>query len=278
MAVAPLDISQGILAPVEILGADFQDGVAISQISYNLYGTIAIRAEDSKDTTRQGLSPEITFLPKSLSAQVELPGTRDFFYIGEPIGLVVKVNDEVENPIPNYPGIIELSSAAGLALLGEYAYTREDAGRHQFLATALKAGEYSVSVQTPDGFLKAESQPIVVKNAFLQVIDTVSPVGTAEVIIKIVDESGNVIHSENNLTIGVQAVEEVDDKSAVLPSGPIQFTDGKAIIRVADTQAEVVTIVPSSSYKLQVKKGTVTFGRVGKSGVSTLMWRELKGK
>jgi len=278
IAVNPTSIALGVLAPSEISGPEFQNGAANPQTTWNLYGTIKIQVQDSKDSTRQGLSPEITFYPKSLSVKVEPPAGRDFFYIGEPISLLVQVLDELGRPIPNYPGTIELSAGGGLTLPGEYTYTSQDAGEHKFLASAVQAGEYLVSALAKDGALKAESPPIVVKNAFIQVLDTTSPVGTAEVIIQIVDELGNVIRSESNLSVSVRAVEEIDDQSASLPSVPVRFQEGRAIIPVVDSQAEIVTIIPSSPYKIQVKKGTITFGRAGKTGVSTLMWRELKGK
>lgn len=276
VAVVPQNISGGLLSPATISGSEFKNGIANVNLAYNLYGTIKIRAEDVNDTHKQGLSNEITFLPKGLSVSVEQPaGGRDFFYIGEPIGIIVKVEDELGNPIPNYPGIVELSSSAGLALPSDYTFNDVDAGQHRFLASPVQAGDYTV-IAKAEGALKAESPKITVKNASIQVLDTTSAVGTGEVVIQIVDEQGNVITSENNLVLNVNVVEELGNNSVSLPSGPITFSEGKAIIPVSDSEAETVTIVPSSMFKIEVKKGTITFGRAGKTGISTLMWRELK--
>lgn len=145
------------------------------------------------------------------------------------------------------------------------------------MAAPTQVGVYTVIVQAEGGF-KAETPKITVKNATIEVIDTTSPLGTGEVIIQIVDDEGNVITSESNLAISVKAVEDMDNQTVSLPSGPVTFTEGRAVVTVSDTEAEIVTIIPSSLYKINVKKGTITFGQAGKMGINPLMWRELKGK
>jgi len=276
-AVSPENISQGILSPSEVSGSTFKNGVANAEITYNLYGTIKIKGEDSNDPTKTGISNEITFLPKGVSVSVDQPsGGRDFFYVGEPIGITVKVEDELGNPIPNYPGILELGSSFGLSLPSDYTFTDADAGQHRFLANPSQAGEYTVTV-TVEGTLKGESPQIIVKDAIIQVIDTTSPIGTGEIIIQLIDEEGEVISSESGLAINIGTVEDINNNSVSLPSGPIHLTQGRAVIPIFNTEAEVVTIIPSSEFKIKVKKGKITFGRVSKSGINTLMWRELKG-
>lgn len=278
-AVSPLAIPQAVLSPAVVSGAEFQNGLAYPGLTYNLYGTIKIKAEDAIDSTKQGMSSEVTFLPKALSLNLQPPaGAREFFYIGEPIAITVKAEDDLKNPIPNYPGLVELSSNYGLAVPPEYSFTNEDAGQGTFLANPIQAGSYTVTARAEPGTLQAESAEITVKNAIIQVIDAVSPIGTGEVIIQLVDESGRVITSENSLVINLRAQEEVEDGSVILPFRQMALSAGKAIIPVSNSQAEVVTIIPSSEFKIQAKKGSITFGRVAKSGVSTLMWRELKGR
>lgn len=279
VAISPANISDGLLSPAVISGSEFKYGAANAALSYNLYGSIKIRAEDSSDAAKTGLSQEITFLPKDISISIEPPtGGRDFFYLGEPIRITVKVRDEFGNPIPNYPGAVGLSSTLGLALPAEYTFTNNDAGQHTFSANPLQPGTYTIVAEAEAGRFRQESAPITVKNALIQVVDTALPVGSGEVIIQLVDDSGNVITSENNLAINVQAVEDLDDNSVSLPSGPITLTKGRASIPIYNTQAETVTIVPSSPFKINVKKGTVIFGRAGETGIGTLLWRELKKK
>ena len=279
LAVSPLEISQAVLSPAMVEGTEFKSGFAQPNLTYNLYGTIKIRAEEAADSTKRGMSNDITFLPKSLSVSVvPPPGEREFFYIGEPINIIVKVEDALGNPIPNYSGRVSLISGYGLNPAPEWTFTPQDAGQRTFTANSIQAGAYTVTVKAEEETLKTESQVITVKSAIIQVIDTVSPVGTGEVIIQLVDESGRIITSESSLIVKVIVQEEVEDGSVTLPSGGITLTAGKAVIIVSNTEAEVVTIIPSSGFKIKALKSTITFGRAAKSGVIQLMWRELKGR
>lgn len=278
LAITPQDIPAAVLSPSAVSGVEFKDGNADAAMNYNLYGRIKIRAEDSNNAAKQGITDEINFLPKRASISVENPsGGRDFFYVGEPFEIILKVEDELGKPIPNYSGTAELESGFGLVVPSEYIFTDIDAGQHKFLLSSLKPGNYKVNAKI-EKILKAESPQIKINDASIQVIDATSPIGSGEVVIQIVDELGNVITSENDLTINVTVVEDIVNNSVSLPSGPITFTEGKATIPVIDTESETVTIIPASSYKINVKKGTIVFGKAGKSGIGTLMWRELKGK
>jgi hypothetical protein len=278
VAVSIHDISKAVLSPSTVAGTGFEKGIANASTAYNLYGTIKVKAADSTDNTRTGLSNDINFLPKKISAiVVKPPGERDFFYIGEPVGITVKIEDEGGSPIPNYTDTVALASSPGLAVQSQYAFTKDDAGQRTIVAAPTQVGVYTVIVQAEGGF-KAETSKITVKNATIEVIDTTSPLGTGEVIIQIVDDEGNVITSESNLAISVKAVEDMDNQTVSLPSGTVTFTEGRAVITVSDTEAEIVTLIPSSLYKINVKKGTITFGQAGKMGINPLMWRELKGK
>ncbi|UCD14879.1 MAG: hypothetical protein JSV34_03915, partial [Candidatus Omnitrophota bacterium] len=69
---------------------------------------------------------------------------------------------------------------------------------------------------------------------------------------------------------------EFPNSSAVSSASatPVSFRNGTVVILVSDAQAETVTISPKSAYNFKIKKGTVTFGRVAKTGIGTLMWRE----
>lgn len=278
LAVSPVEIPGAVLSPSVVGGVEFKNGIASAEMIYNLYGRIKIRVEDSNNPAKQGLSDEIKFLPKGISLSVEQPVSgRDFFYVGEPIGIILKVEDEAGNPVSNYSGTIELDSPAGLEISSVYIFTAGDAGQHKFLADSSKPGDYIVSADA-EGQLKAESPRIKIKDASIQVVDATAPIGSGEVVIQLVDETGRVISSENKLEINVAAVEDIANNSVSLPSEPVTFIEGKAVIPVFNSEAETVTIIPASSYKLNVKKGTIVFGKAGASGIGTLMWRELKGK
>lgn len=276
--VSPEETAGAVLTPGAINALSFEDGTADVDISYNLYGTITLRVEEASDTTKQGVSGNVSFLPGSISIEAgDPPGGRDFFYTGEPVNLTVRVLDETDVAIPNYPGTIELlSSGVGLALSDQYTFTLLDAGSHTFSAPTSEAGKYKVTARAEDGALSAESESFTVKNATIQVIDTTSPVGTGEVTIQIVDDEGNIITSEDEMVINFEAVESVDDDSVYVPSNSASVTGGKAIVPVSNTTVEIITIVPQSIFKLKVRKGTITFGRAGKTGINTLLWRELK--
>ncbi len=278
LPVNPATLSGAAFTPPTITGGQFENGVANAAISYNRYGIIKINGMDSIDNTKMGITGDIQFLPKGISVSVEMPAGRDFFYIEEPIGVLIKILDEAGNAVVNYPGTVSLSSSAGFSIIPDYTFTPEDAGQHKIIAASAKAGTYTVRASIQEGALSGESPVITVKEAYLQVIDTTSPVGTGEVIIQLVDENGNIITSENDLPITVKTEEEFQNNSAYLPAEPVILKDGRAIIPISDTEAETVTIIVSSPFKIKIKKGTVTFGQIGKTGISEQMWRELKEK
>ena len=278
LMVSPETVSGALINPSSISGSQFEGGIANVNVSYNRYGVIKIAGTDSAESTKKGVSEEAKFLPKGVSVNVELPAGRDFFYIGEPIGVSIKVLDEAGNAVVNYPGTANLYSSAGFSIVPEYTFKAEDAGQHKIIATSTRAGTYTVSAGIEEGALSAESPLITVKEAYLQVIDTVAPIGAGEVVVQLVDEDGNVISSENQLPINLTTEEETENNSASLPSGPITLREGRAIIPIFDTEAETVTIIPSSPYKIQIRKGKIVFGQLGRSGISPQMWRELKEK
>jgi hypothetical protein len=279
MAISPLDISLGALSPATVAGDGFREGVATVSISYNLYGRIKIRAESSDDARKQGTSEEITFLPKGISVGIDPPpGERGFFYIGEPVNINVRVLDELGNPIINYPGIVALTSNFGPTLPAPYAFTTADAGQHKFTATSIQSGDFVIVVTAENGTFRVDSPRFTVKNVTIQVVDTTSPIGTGEVMIQLVDESGKIITTENHLVVNMRVIEEFDNNSSSWPMGTINLIGGIAIVPVSDSEEETVTLVPVSPFKINVKKGTIKFGPPSKGGINPLLWRELKGK
>ena len=255
------------------------DGLAEMMVSYNLWGTIKIKANDLTYPAQTGLSEPITFQPGGLLVDViPPPSDRSFFYIGEDIGITISLVDEEGFAITNYQGTVKLTSTIGLNLPDEYLFSNMDEGSHTFHTSVDSAGIYVVSCREEPSELKTESPSIEVRDASLVVEDTVAPIGTTEVTIKLVDDEGKVIDSESELSVLIGLEEEIDDGSASSPatSTPVTFVDGWAKVLVSNTQAETVTILPSSRYKFKIKKGRVTFGKIAKTGVGTLMWREIK--
>jgi hypothetical protein len=186
--------------------------------------------------------------------------------------------DDAGEPIPNYLGNIIISSTVGLGVPQSYQFVEADEGRYVFITSSDSAGTYIVGAEEEESGLTAQSPEIEVKSATLVVDDTEAPVGTAEVTVYLVDEEGNVITSENDLTLTVELEEENVNSSASSSASqtPVTFMNGKANILVSNTEPEFVTISPKSTYKFKVKKGTVKFGRLAKTGIGVLMWREIK--
>ncbi len=277
-AVSPANIEGALISPLVITAADFKSGQADVKAAYNLYGTIKIRAEDSSDRTKQGASSDIVFRPKEFVISIDKSPGRDYFYVGEPIAIKVAAKDALDKAIINYSGKINLKASVNLQMPAEYSFVAEDKGEHKFLAVPTQSGTYTVALTAEGGLFKAESEAITVKNATLEVIDTVSPVGTGEVIIQLVDDTGKIISTENNLPINVKTMESIDNKTASFPGEAITLTEGRATIPVYNSEAEIITIIPSSTFKINIRKGTITFGRAGKTGIAPLLWREIKKK
>jgi hypothetical protein len=277
--ISPEDISGGVLTPAIIDAEEFIDGTAETDIIYDRWGTIKIKAYDEDYPVRSGISEDIDFRPAGLLIEVKAPSEeRDFFYIGENIEITISVIDDAGEPIPNYLGNIIISSTIGLGVPQSYQFVEADEGRYVFITSSDSAGTYIVGAEEEKSGLTAQSPEIEVKNATLVVDDTEAPVGTAEVTVYLVDEEGNVITSENDLIFTVELDEENANSSASSSASqtPVTFVSGKANILVSNTEPEFVTISPKSAYKFKVKKGTVKFGRLAKTGIGVLMWREIK--
>jgi len=277
--VFPEEVSEGLITPQAISEEGFDDGVAELDVKYNRWGSIKIEAHDEAYPEKTGESEEISFVPSAILVEVESPPSeRDFFYTGESFAISISVIDEDENPIPNYEGKIIITTTVGLDLPDEVEFTEVEQGQKAFLVTVDTPGFYVVAAEDEESELEGESPEIEIKEAILQVVSTFAPVGATEVVIQLVDEEGNIITSESELTMQVTLEEEYDDSSASSSAikTPVTFNKGVAHIVVTNTQAEIVTIAPDSLYDFKVKKGTVTFGRVAKTGIGTLMWREIK--
>ncbi|MFH1855788.1 MAG: DUF6701 domain-containing protein [Candidatus Omnitrophota bacterium] len=279
--VYPAGASLGVITPSILTALNFSSGIAVVSANYDYWGTITIKAYDKAYQVKNGVSSAIQFRPNELLLEVEPPSAeRDFFYVGETIEISVSALDILGEAIPNYLENIDVSATMGLGLPSSYQFTAADAGDHVFSVSADSAGKYTMYAEDKTSSLRSETEEIEVKEVMLDVVSTVSPVGTTEVIIRLVDEDGNIISSENSLSVTVELTEENADSTASSSATtvPVTFNKGIAQILVSDNQAEIVTITPQSSYDFKTKKGTVTFGRFTKTGIGTLMWREIKGE
>ena len=275
--VTPEEISGGELTPTVVAAIEFIEGVATRKIEYDRWGIIKIRAHDEDYPAQTGMSTEIEFEPAGLLVEVEAPsGEREFFYIGETVPITISVVDGEGDAIPNYTGLILLNSTVGLSVPAEYRFVEANEGRYAFTSSSDTAGTYIVEVEEEENELTAQSPEIEVKTVTIIVDDTEAPVGTTEVTVSLVDEDGNIVTSENDLTITVELEEENSNSSASFFAEAITFQNGIATFLVSNTEAEFVTISPKSEYGFKIKKGTVRFGRVAKKGIGVLMWRELK--
>ena len=271
--------NSGRILPASLSQGDFSDGVAERSIRFDRWGSVNIIASDTGNPEKTGTSETISFQPSGLLVEVEAPASdRDFYYVGENITINVSAVDDLGEVIPNYGGLINLNSSLGLSLPAIYQFMEADGGSHTFLTNASSSGFYDISAVEDASQLIGESPTIEVKEASIEVVSGYAPVGTTEVIIKLVDDEGNTIDSENNLTVKVQLEEEYGDSSAssLASQTPVTFQNGIAKILVSNTQPEIVTISPSSTFDFNIKKGTITFGRITKTGIGTLMWREIK--
>jgi len=279
--VTPGSVSGASISPSSIGTEYFNGGTAEVSVRYNRWGNIKIEASDEEYSSQGGISEEVSFQPKDILVEV-IPAsdTREFFYTGENIEIDISAIDENKQPIPNYTGKVAISTMQGLVLPGEYQFLDEDNGIKSFIAVADSPGLYVVEAEEAAIGLVGKSPNIEVKEATIVVTSTVAPIGTAEITITLVDEEGNIISSESGVSITVDLEEELPNGSALSNASvqAVTFSNGVVRILVSNTQSEVVTILPKSTYRFKIKKGTVRFGRIAKTGIGMLMWREIKGE
>ncbi len=271
--------SSGSLSTSSLVSSDFSEGIVKKDITYNRWGAIQVKASDTTYSDKTGISDSISFLPSSISVEVEPPSSnRDFYYVSESIAISLSALGENGEAIPNYQGLVNISTTLGLSLAETYQFQSSDEGEHSFLTSVSSPGYYEAAFEDRAANLIGESPLIEVKNAVVEVISTVSAIGTAEVTIQLVDEDGNIIDSESELSVQIELEEEYDNDSAYSSTAkaPVTFSNGLAKILISNNQAETVTISPSSEYDFDIKKGTVTFGRIAKTGIGAFMWREIK--
>lgn len=278
VAVSPASAGGGIFSPGTLTPEYFQNGVAEISASYDHWGTIQIEAADQANPEIKGQSGAVLFSPHALAVKIVQPADRDYFYTNENFDVKIEMQDHLSQPIKNFSGIIQLSSEPNLNLPEQYTLVEEDGGAKTFSLAAANPGTYKISAKSMEYNLSADSPPVKVESAVVQVISTVAPVGTTEVEIQLVDAKGKRITRENNVTIQIVVYEDDGDRSYFSSSldKPVTFRNGLAKIVLGNSEAETVTLGVETKYGFEIKPGTVTFGKMGKSGIGALMWWESK--
>ncbi len=270
--------SGGALTPSSLTGDQFHAGSADIQSVYSLWGTVQIRVQDAAAPTQQGVSGDITFLPKALKVTADMPPDgRSFFYVGEAVTVKIQAVDFNDKPIENFTGLLSVTSAPDLGLPPQISMELSDRGSKQMVIAAPQSGSYVISAASAETHLSASSTAISVRDATLQVISTSAPVGTAEIQIELIDDQGKRI-KDSKVAITIKIHEENPNGSAISSATErsVLFNNGVAIIDIADLESETITIVPQSLLGFKIRQGTITFGRIGKSGIGALMWWEAK--
>ena len=269
----------GTLTPAAVGATDFQAGKATVNVTYPRWGTVTVTATDAAWPTVVGQSAQSIFHPEAILLKATTPPPpRDFFYTGEAFTVSVTPLAAGGAVIPNYEGTVTVSAPPKLGLPENYTFTAADAGVHHFSVSVDAAGSYQVQAAEPAAELTSASLSLTIKQATLKVIDAVAPVGGAATVeILLLDETGQVITSESAVTLKVKLVEANPNESVSSPAltQTITVTQGKATLLIANTEEETVTIIPSSTFGMQVQQGTVSFGRLATKGIGVLLWREV---
>ncbi|HEX9779635.1 MAG TPA: DUF6701 domain-containing protein [bacterium] len=269
----------GFITPATVPASAFNDGAATVQALYPSWGEVAISATDTANGSLTGESGPVMFHPESLRIDLTPPPPpRDFYYLQEPFTLSVTLLATGGEPLSSYQGRVELTASTELGLPQYYVFTDDDSGTHAFEASAGTAGTYTIAVSEPDAALVSPTEEVLVKEAILQIPSTNAPVGgTAEIPITLVDEDGNVIESENSLTIVIEFDEERPNRSvgSSALNQRITLVNGRATVVLTNFEEESVGISASAPFGLRTQAGTVKFGHFATKGVGFLMWREI---
>lgn len=278
LTVEPVKGQAGLMAPSE-LAAEFISGQAQPNASYDSWGTVKILASDAAIVESKGASDEVRFLPSKIKVEARPPSvSRTFFYRGESVNLDIQVLDANDKPIANFEGPVRIKADKELeGLLPEAVFTAADKGKKSVQFTASTPGTFNIMATEPGSNLSGETGAFDVIEATVVVVSKAAPVGTTELELHLVDSKGRRI-SDSAAAITLVFEEEFADGSIFIsePGKPVLFDKGIARVVIGNAQAETVTIGALSDMGFKIKKGVVTFGRVGSGGMGTLMLRESK--
>ncbi len=278
LSVDSQDLDGGKLSVSEVAGNLFNSGSASADLVFDRVGKIQIQASDALAGSQRGLSDVVSFVPKALKIEVQDPPEhRDYFYVGEAIQVFLEAVDYLDKPISNFESKVAISSQPDLALPLDLQLTSADQGKKSLMMSAPAAGNYLITIKSSSPNLEAVSPAIQVRDATVQVNSTTAPVGSTEIEIELVDEKGQRI-KDSRVTLTVILQEENPNNSAISSATEreVVFNHGIAKIDVMDLEAETVTVIPKSLMGFKIRSGTIIFGRIGKSGIGSLMWWEVK--
>ncbi|MDP1853262.1 MAG: hypothetical protein Q8L26_03535 [Candidatus Omnitrophota bacterium] len=283
--VIPSTDQSGSLSKALFSSSDWSSGVAaLTSFTYNKFGVITITVKDPTNTSKAETSSQLTFLPKELLVQLDLPsGGRDFYYKGEDIATTVTAKDYNGNAVANYANTISFTGK-NLILPANYSFSSSDSGAHTFLGLSgsMKGKTSVTATDSVYSAVSGKSSKFTIKEGVIRVIDTQGPVGTLPVNIKLIDSDGKNITNDSSISFMVKLSEAIPNKSATSSAqvSAVTFDSGAAQIDVTDDQVEIVTVTPVSKYYLDVVPGKVAFGGVGAprlgAGARVLWWRELR--
>jgi hypothetical protein len=272
------DSGDGGITPGAIPTEDFGESGATATMMYDRWGTVKLTAHDTVYPDQAGESAVIMFHPARVTLELQIKPRQEFFYAGESINIYARALGHDDTLVPNYAGTVTVSASPELDLDPEYTFSPSEGGKHGFIVTTFKPGEYNLSVEDKAAGAASEKVEFKVKAAILEVISVTAPLGTAEVFVKLVDEEGKVIETENEMQITIVMEELNPDGSAsfVGNQNTAVFSKGLARFLISNSEEEEVTITPYSSLDLAVRKGTVTFSKLSNTGVGIMMWKEKK--
>jgi len=260
----------------------WSDGIAeITTQTYDKWGVITITATDSTLDTQTGTSEKIVFLPKDFAIDLsDIPLSRDFYYTYEAFDATVTARGYDDIAIPNYQGTITFTSD-GLNVPSDYTFTATDLGTHIFRGINGQSPTSTTITVTDTTYtsITGTSSTMALQAGTIKVYNASGPVGSIAVVVRILDAAGNIITSDDSTTFTIDIAETgITNNSCTSDTTqtPAQVTEGIATITLTNTEAESVTVTPSSTPSLTATSGTVRFGTVSGGGVGIQLWREIK--
>ncbi|MBN1521265.1 MAG: hypothetical protein JW928_01930, partial [Candidatus Aureabacteria bacterium] len=275
--ISPASVQGSLITPDTV--TEFSDGIAsMTNMTYNRWGEIKLAVFDKTDPSKTGETENILFLPQDFLITVnDAPPSRLFFYISEQFQIVVTARDFNGSVISNYQGTIDFEDVDYVNVPSPYTFVSQDEGQHVFLLFCSEEQEFLLQVHDtnhPD--ISGISNTIPCKYGKIIIHSADGPVGTIEIPISIVDSAGDIITSDSSTQFKVTLTEGIANNtaSATGTAAYITINQGKSMISVTDTEAEIVTITPESLPELATQDGEATFGTIGARGVRILFWRE----
>mgnify|MGYP000748818761 CR=1 FL=1 len=252
----------------------------IDGLKCDTYGEFQVQVEYETSIpslgTLKAITDNIMFTEKSFLIEFSNPPPeRQFFYINETFRASVKAIDYDGDILESFTGLVRITD--GTNVIETYQYTSDDSGQHIFAVSKPEQGVFSlqaIDANYPE--IMSDTASVDIRYGAIVVESKDAPVGTVQLEVKVVDESGDVITEENALSFRVLLEESNPNSTSYLNNGEedIPISNGKAFIEISDTEPEEVTVTPQSNPELDSVSGIVNFGSIGESGIRIILWRE----